>query len=321
MNKYFRMSGLCRLCLTLLLAAYCCKVLIVYAEPTAPDAHDAEHADENHADENYLELTPDQIHYAGITIEQAGPAALRESLPLYGLIVPNAEREQLVAARFPGLIRQVFKKVGDRVAQGDVLATVESNESLKPYAVVASLSGIVVQRQANVGEQSGDRTLFVIGDYSTVWVNLSVFPGDLTQIHTSQKVRICSVGGPLCGDGTITAISPVGNSATQTTTATVLLDNADGRWVPGRFVNAEVVLSESEIPLTVKNAAVQVVEEQNVVFVESAGGFEVRAVQLGRNDGSISEVLAGLKAGESYVADNSFVLKSELGKEGADHGH
>jgi cobalt-zinc-cadmium efflux system membrane fusion protein len=32
-------------------------------------------------------------------------------------------------------------------------------------------------------------------------------------------------------------------------------------------------------------------------------------------------VLAGLRDGESYVSGNSFVLKSELGKEGAEHGH
>lgn len=317
MKNYLRITALKQVSATLVLAVACLIAQPSYAELS--DSKADEHGEE-HGDENHLALSPDQIRYSGIKLEQAGPALLRETLPLYGQIVPNAELEHIVSARFPGLIRQVFKKVGDSVTQGEVLATVESNESLKPYPVVASLSGVVTQRQANVGEQTGDRTLFVIGDYSTVWVTLSVFPRDLSRIRSGQKVRISSAGA-LSGDGTIISVSPVGNSANQTSTATVVLDNKDGRWVPGRFVNAEVVLSESDIPLTVKNAAIQVVEDRNVVFVETQDGFEVRAVQLGRNDGSISEVLAGLKAGEAYVADNSFVLKSELGKEGAEHGH
>jgi cobalt-zinc-cadmium efflux system membrane fusion protein len=63
------------------------------------------------------------------------------------------------------------------------------------------------------------------------------------------------------------------------------------------------------------------VEDRKVVFVAEGDGFEARPVVLGRGDGQVREVLRGLSAGESYVAANSFILKSELGKEGAEHGH
>jgi cobalt-zinc-cadmium efflux system membrane fusion protein len=323
MKSFTRTDGLCRLAAALVITTLCVALYPGYTAIAAEetDAHGEEHAGEEHADEERLALTPDQIRNAGISINQAGPAALRETLPLYGQIVPNAEREHTVSARYPGLIRQVAKKVGDAVKQGEVLATVESNESLKPYPVVASLTGVVVQRQANVGEQTGDRALFVIGDYSTVWVNLSVFPGDLTKIRAGQKVRIVSKDDAINSEGSIITVSPVGSSVNQTITATAMLDNADGRWVPGRFVRAEVVLSESEVPLAIQENAVQVVDDNPVVFVAHDGAFEVRPVELGRSDGKYSEVLAGLKAGESYVSGSSFVLKSELGKEGTEHGH
>ena len=42
---------------------------------------------------------------------------------------------------------------------------------------------------------------------------------------------------------------------------------------------------------------------------------------LGRTDGEYIEVLTGLKNGETYVTKNSFILKSELGKGDAEHGH
>ena len=240
---------------------------------------------------------------------------------MYGQIVPNAEREHTVSARFPGVIKNVAKQIGDAVQQGETLATVESNESLKSYPVLASLSGVVTQRNANVGEQTGDRALFVIGDYSTVWVDLSVFPADLSKVRVGQSVRIVNRDPSITGEGKIITILPVGSSTNQTTTARVLLDNPDRRWVPGHFVTAEVVLSETEVPTAIRDEAIQIVEDQPVVFVEGDEGFEARPVTLGRSDGQVSEVLKGLQAGEAYVSTNSFTLKSELGKEDAEHGH
>lgn len=289
-----------------------------FGETSMPDGHESEEA---HGEEGHIALTPEQIKHAGIVIDQVGPSSFRETLALYGQIVPNAEREHTVSARFPGVIRNVAKGVGDVVQPGETLATVESNESLKSYTVVASLSGVVSQRNANVGEQTGDRALFVIGDYSTVWVDVSVFPADLSKVRVGQTVRIENRDTVVAGEGRIITVSPVGSSANQATTARVLLDNPDRRWVPGHFVTAEVVLSETELPTAIRDEAIQIVEDQTVVFVKGDEGFEARPVTLGRSDGQVSEVLEGLRAGEAYVSTNSFTLKSELGKEDAEHGH
>jgi cobalt-zinc-cadmium efflux system membrane fusion protein len=295
-----------------------CALQGAYAESPAPAAPENEEA---HGEEGHIALTPDQIKHAGIAVERVGPASIRETLPLYGQIVPNAEREHTVSARFPGVIKNVAKQIGDAVQQGETLATVESNESLKSYPVLASLSGVVTQRSANVGEQTGDRALFVIGDYSTVWVDLSVFPADLSKVRVGQTVRIANRDPSITGEGRIITVLPVGSSTNQTTTARVLLDNPDHRWVPGHFVTAEVVLSETEVPTAIREEAIQIVEDQPVVFVEGDEGFEARPVTLGRSDGQVSEVLKGLQVGEAYVSTNSFTLKSELGKEDAEHGH
>lgn len=306
------------LTLLILVVALVWVIQPAHGESPAPDGHEQE---EVHSEEGHIALKPEQIKHAGIAIDRVGPASIRETLPLYGQIVPNAEREHTVSARFPGVIKNVAKQIGDVVQQGETLATVESNESLKSYPVAASLSGVVAQRSANVGEQTGDRALFVIGDYSTVWVDLSVFPADLSKIRVGQSVRIENRDTSVAGEGRIITVLPVGSSTNQTTTARVLLDNPDHRWVPGHFVTAEVVLSETEVPTAIREEAIQIVEDQPVVFVEGDEGFEARPVTLGRSDGQVSEVLKGLQVGEAYVSTNSFTLKSELGKEDAEHGH
>ena len=47
----------------------------------------------------------------------------------------------------------------------------------------------------------------------------------------------------------------------------------------------------------------------------------MRSLELGRSDGVYSEVLSGLKAGDSYVVDNSYLIKADIEKAGASHDH
>src|SRR5690349_8572038 len=69
----------------------------------------------------HVELTAEQVKAAGVELIEAGPAQIRETLSLYGVVAPNAERVREVVARFPGVIRDVSPKIGDPVRQGDTL--------------------------------------------------------------------------------------------------------------------------------------------------------------------------------------------------------
>lgn len=290
------------------------------AEQTGGD-EDGEGGEEGHEESGHVELTPEQIKTGDIGLAEAGSARIRETLPLYGVIAPNAERVLEVAARFPGMIRSVTKKVGDSARKGEALATVESNESLQTYGVVSPLTGVVTARNANPGEQTGEKVLFTVADLSTVWVELALFPRDVAKVRVGQNVRIRSAEAGLSADGKVVYVAPFGQSTNQTLTARVQLDNAERRWAPGLYVTAEVTLAQTPVPLAVRNEAVQSVGDRTVVFIRNDEGFEPRPVRLGRSDGEISEVLEGIAAGETYATRNSFILKSELGKGGAEHGH
>ena len=251
---------------------------------------------------------------AGIETAQVAPAALREVLPLYGVIQPNADRMRQVSARFAGVVRSVRKTVGDSVESADVLATVESNDSLQTYSVTAPIAGVITARWVNPGETVGEKALFSVTDLSTVWVELTLFPRDLPQVRAGQQVSVKSVDGGSSGAGKIVWVSPLGASANQSITARVLLDNVQRKWTPGLYVNCEVVLSEAVVPLAVRATAVQTLDGQATVFVQTARGFEARPVRLGRSDGELTEVLDGIKAGEHYVSVNSFTVKADIEK-------
>ncbi|MDF6984488.1 HlyD family secretion protein, partial [Escherichia coli] len=108
---------------------------------------------------------------------------------------------------------------------------------------------------------------------------------------------------------------------TRTAKARVTLTNPQMAWRPGLFVTVDVFGADVEVPVAVKTEAVQDVNGESVVFVAVQGGFVPQPVKVGRTNGKVIEIVEGLKPGARYAAANSFVLKAELGKSSAEHGH
>jgi multidrug efflux pump subunit AcrA (membrane-fusion protein) len=140
---------------------------------------------------NSVVLSDAKVAAAGIELAKASPGVLRDSLLLNGMVQPNQESLVQVTPRFPGIVRDVRKRVGDRVQKGDVLAVVESNQSLTSYELKAALAGTVIDRQTTLGEYvSEQKPAFVIADLSTVWIDFSVYRRDLTRVNIGDQVFI-----------------------------------------------------------------------------------------------------------------------------------
>lgn len=285
----------------------------------------AAHASQTHSwtydsFEGRTTIASDIAKNAGIAIEVAGATTLVETLPLYGRIAADTSRQRQVSARFPGLIRAVHKKPGERVAAGDALAAIESNESLQTYTVTAPISGIITERDANPGEQSRDRTLFTIFDLSSVWAELSVFPRDRTRIRLDAAVEIEVADTDVSAQGKVDRID-VHTSDNQAVTARVTLDNRDGKFLAGSFVTGLVTVAQRQVPLAVKKSALQPFRDFTVVFEQVGQAYEVRMLELGEEDAEWAEVLGGLSPGARYVTENSYLIKADIEKSGASHDH
>jgi cobalt-zinc-cadmium efflux system membrane fusion protein len=286
------------------------------------DAHHDEHPGAAVEHAGRVALDAEQLASAGIEVAEAGPAEIRERVELYGRIAANEDALVHVVPRFPGVVRAVHKRLGDPVAAGEVLAVIESNESLHPYELRARLAGTVIAKEIAPGEfVSSDREVFVIADLSTVWVDLDVHRPDFARLRAGQRVRVDAGDGTPPAATTLSYLSPIGAPSTQTLLARAVLPNPERSWRPGLFVTAEVETDARPAPVAVAAEAIQRLDDRDVVFVAEGGAFEVRPVALGRRDGGRVEVLEGLAAGQRYVARGSFLVKAELGKAGAGHDH
>jgi len=270
--------------------------------------------------EGRTRIEPEMAAAFEIETAIAGPATLAERATVYGTIVPNPERVREVSARFDGAIQSVDVALGEIVRQGQRLATVESNESLRAYAITAPIAGIVMDRVANAGEQTNGRRLFTIIDTSSVWAELAVFPRERPRVAIGSEVEIAPATGGEPVRGAIAQLSPVAN-ANQSIAARVVLDNADGRWALGTYVTGSIKLAEFEVPLAVKRSGLQAFRDFTVVYAQFGDEYEVRMLELGRQDDEWIEVLGGLAPGTRYVTENSYVLKADVEKSGASHDH
>lgn len=272
--------------------------------------------------EGRVSLTPEAVRSTEIGVETAGPAIVQTTLRVTGRIEANEDRMAHIIPRFPGVVKEVRKRLGDQVAEGEVLAVVQSNESLELYEVRSQIAGTVIKKHVTPGEfVAEDEDVYVVADLSSVWVDLNVYRQDFPRMKVGQRVLLDAGEGIAPAEGTISYISPFGAPSTQTMLARVELPNPAGAWRPGLFVTGDVVVEEGEVPVAVKAEALQTYRDWTVVFVREGDVFEVRPVELGRRDQRSVEVLSGVEPGQQYAAFNSFVIKAELGKAGASHDH
>jgi len=177
------------------------------------------------------------------------------------------------------------------------------------------IGGTIIERHITKGEKlAGDATAFVIADLSEVWVHLTVYQKDLARVRRGQPVTIALVHDVPDAQGTIDYVSPIVEEETRTATARVVLENSQGHWRPGVFVDAHVQIGKVQVPIRVPTTALQTVHEETVVFVESEEGFRPQHVKVGRSNGIYVEIIEGLEPGQGYAIENAFTLKAELGK-------
>ncbi|WGD56276.1 efflux RND transporter periplasmic adaptor subunit [Bradyrhizobium sp. CB1650] len=288
-------------------------------EKKAEKPNDHVGQDEHGADR--IRISDVKLAAAGVILAEAASATLTDTLAFNGILRANQEAVVQVTPRFPGVAKSIQKRIGDKVAKDDLLAAIESNQSLTVYELKAPIGGTIIERQISLGEYASEqKPAFVVADLSTIWVDLSIYRQDLRRVRISDEVLIDPDDGRDEIKGTISYLAPIGSSETQTALARVVLPNPDGRLRPGLFVTARLILAARNVAVAVRRSAIQTLENRTIVFVREDGDkIEARPVELGESDPRYVAIKAGLSAGERYVAENSFVVKAEMGKGDADH--
>ncbi|MEX8193799.1 efflux RND transporter periplasmic adaptor subunit [Comamonas guangdongensis] len=198
-----------------------------------------------------------------------------------------------------------------------------SGGGLNRFELRAPFDGVVVEKHLAVGEAVQETTqVFTISDLRSVWAEMRVAASDLPAVRVGEKATVRATAFDSSATGEVAYVGALIGQETRTASARITLPNPEGVWRPGLFVNVEITASSQQAALAVASSAIQRMDKQQaVVFVPVPGGFRAQPVSVGRADAQTTEVLEGLKPGQPYVAEGSFVLKAELGKASAEHTH
>jgi cobalt-zinc-cadmium efflux system membrane fusion protein len=184
----------------------------------------------------------------------------------------------------------------------------------------APISGTVVQKLVLPGQfiQAGTTLAFVISDVSSVWVQAHLYDKDLRAVHVGDAAEVREASYPDVFHGRVAYVGDLLDPATRTTLVRIVTANPSGLLKKDLFVDVTVHGPVRHDVLVVPTSAV-LYDEQNLPFVyvdQGQGKFAQRQVTLGAQQGTDTEIMSGLKAGDQVIGQGSLFLQfaNSIGK-------
>jgi cobalt-zinc-cadmium efflux system membrane fusion protein len=186
-------------------------------------------------------------------------------------------------------------------------------------AIKSPIAGTVIDRSVLIGQLADpSKTLFRVGDLSTLWLIAHVFERDAVRVQVDRHAVASFAALPgKTMDAVVRSIGREVDAASRTIAIRLDVPNPDGVLRPGMSATASIPLGDvGDAPvLVVPAASVQRVGSSWAVFIpHGEGAFEARPIGRGRDLSGEVEVLSGLKAGDELVIDGAFLLKAEADK-------
>lgn len=182
------------------------------------------------------------------------------------------------------------------------------------FPVKAPFAGTVIEKNAVLGELAQpDKSIFTIADLSILWIEANLFEKDLGKVRVGAAASVTVNAYP--GEvfrGRLTYISSTVDKESRTVQARIEVANSDGRLKPEMFASASIDTASTSKALTLPQEAVLLINGQAMAFVQEAGGFEPRAVELGDKIGGRVIVRSGVKEGEQIVVAGAYALKARM---------
>ncbi len=264
--------------------------------------------DEHEGEEGISKINNNMAKRLGVETAYLASKTLNQTIPVYGSTTIGAEQLFQVGARYNGVIKAIKSTVGDKVKKGELLAVIESNESLNTYKITSPVSGVVLQRNGNIGGITQNTSLFEIVNFDTLWAEFKVFTNQYNQIKVGQSVDI--EHGDQAFNSTITNIIPAKDQ--PYVLARVRLNNTGLNLTSGQLLKGNVKISQFEVDLAVEKVAIQELGGQLGVFVKEDEEYEFAPLVFGRSDKNYIEVIDGLSKDAEYVSKNSYLIKADI---------
>jgi HlyD family secretion protein len=189
-------------------------------------------------------------------------------------------------------------------------------EQLSYTTIGAPMDGVILSRDVEIGDAVssilvlGSTATLVMteGDTSEVYVQGKVDEADIAHVYMGQpaRIKVESFRDRLFY-GKVTKIAPMGVEKDNVTTfeVRVSINNPGGELKANMTANAEILMDEHKGVLTVPENAVSYDSQKNasvqIPDKNQKDGWRKVPVTVGLSNGSVTEVISGLKEGDQVV--------------------
>jgi HlyD family secretion protein len=189
-------------------------------------------------------------------------------------------------------------------------------EQLGYTTITAPMDGVILSRDVEIGDAVssilvlGSTATLVMteGDTTEVYVQGKVDEADIAHVYLGQQARIkVESFRDRVFEGKVTKIAPMGVEKDNVTTfeVRVSINNPGGELKSQMTANAEILLDEHKRVLTVPENAVMYDSNKNATVAipdkSQKEGFRKAPVKVGLSNGSVTEIVSGLKEGDAVV--------------------
>ena len=195
-----------------------------------------------------------------------------------------------------------------------VIASVERSGAVRNVVTVSSPAGGAIKTLAvrNGMTVAQGQTLAEVNGLGTVWLNAAVPESGAGLVSVGQGTQATLPAYP--GEsfpGRVVAILPAIQAESRTLTARIELANRGGRLRPGMFATVRFTGNGRQALLVPTEAVIRTGRRAVIMLALDRSRYQPAEVQLGREAGGQTEVIAGLAAGERIVTSGQFLIDSE----------
>ncbi len=257
-----------------------------------------------------------------IYVDQTGQA-VRQGQALFSIYSPElvaALKEFLIAYNAGGSESDLARAAVERVRLWGIpqatLDEVAGKQNVSRTTVIrAPRGGYVLHKNVVEGARVVAGTdLYRIGNLKTIWVNAEVYEFDAPWIRVGQQASMeLSYQRGRTFAGTVNYIYPTLNKKSRTLTVRLKFENPGIELKPGMFATVRIEAQRKQGVLLIPTEAIIHSGERQLVFTtREVGKYQPREIITGLvGDGHLTEVLSGLREGETVVTSGQFLLDSE----------
>jgi Cu(I)/Ag(I) efflux system membrane fusion protein len=246
--------------------------------------------------------------------------------PLADLLVPEwagAQAEYLAVRRTgdAALTRAARQRLALLGIPSSTIAAVERGGRPNNVITVSAPTGGVIK---TLGVRAGmtvaaGQTLAEINGLGIVWLNAAVPEAVAGQLKSGQPVQATLTAFPgQTLSGRVSAILPDIQADSRTLTVRIELPNRGGRLKPGMFATVSFGGSTQTALLVPSEALIRTGKRTLVMLALGKGRYRPAEVQVGRESGDATEIVAGLDEGDKIVVSGQFLIDSEASLSGVE---